>query len=154
MDQNFRGNVPFPHRDHRTSNMSRKTVVNPRSGSVFDVGVAQERDQVNESEERQCIQLGNERITREQEDILYHLGLSNLSCNLSSMFGDVRFVCMGGSHVRAERFAHQMAERFHIDIPTGCNLSPVGKTERFSMFKVSFIYFFILLLRGHTMHLN
>merc|ERR1712137_17420 len=56
--------------------------------------------------------------------------------NLSSMFGDVRFVCMGGSHGRAEKFAHQIAQRMNVNFPAGLGIVPIGKTERYSMFKV------------------
>lgn len=66
-------------------------------------------------------------------DFLYHLGLSTAD-DLRGQFGDVRFVCMGGSPVRAEAFAEAVAERFNLTVPGG--IAPLGKTERYSLYKV------------------
>lgn len=49
-------------------------------------------------------------------DYLYHLGLDS-SMDLRAMFGDVRYVCMGGSPVRAEIFAGKAAEELGIPQP-------------------------------------
>jgi len=47
----------------------------------------------------------------------------------------VKFVCMGGSALRAERLAVQISEALQIPIPEG-GLVPLGKIERYSLFKV------------------
>lgn len=117
------------------SSDNKRNVVNPLSGSIVTVPTKNVPGE-HEQEEGEIV-LGNTNISRQKEDILYHLGLSNFGCKLDTMFGDVRFVCMGGSAVRSERFANQIAERFSISIPTGMGLTAVGKTERFSLFKVS-----------------
>lgn len=65
-------------------------------------------------------------------DILYHLGLDT-SMDIS-MFEDVRFVCMGGSSVRAASFADEL--RSHFDPEAKKAPEPVGKTERFHLYKV------------------
>eukprot|EP00771_Trimastix_marina_P000121 gnl/Trimastix_PCT/1128.p2 GENE.gnl/Trimastix_PCT/1128~~gnl/Trimastix_PCT/1128.p2 ORF type:complete len:286 (+),score=88.37 gnl/Trimastix_PCT/1128:51-908(+) len=70
-----------------------------------------------------------------ETDYLYHLGLDT-TYPLRDMFGDVKFVCMGGSAVRMERLANSIAQELNIPIPTGMGLAPIGKTERYSMFKV------------------
>ena len=93
-------------------------------------------EKMTREEEEQSLKVGNPNIQREKEDVLYHLGLSNMGPQLSDMFGDVRFVCMGGSALRSERFARDLAVRFGIHIPTGLGITPVGKTERYSLFKV------------------
>ncbi len=67
-------------------------------------------------------------------DFLYHFGLDT-SMNLEEMFGDAKCVCMGGSPVRAEVFAEKVASELGIEIPDG-KIKPIGKTERFSLFKV------------------
>jgi len=65
-------------------------------------------------------------------DILYHLGLDT-SMDLSA-FREVRFVCMGGSPVRAASFAEDLRKRF--DPSSKGPPEPLGKTERFSIYKV------------------
>lgn len=55
---------------------------------------------------------------------------------LREMFGDVKFVCMGGSAPRMERLAKELASALSIRLPTGMQLAPIGKTERYSLFKV------------------
>merc|ERR1712137_158198 len=110
--------------------------MNPRSGSTVLVPLPRPSTPSQEEDDTDVLTVQNPNITRDKEDVLYHLGLSNLGHDLPAMFSDVRFVCMGGSAVRAERLAHQIADRLGISIPTGMDLSAVGKTERFSLFKV------------------
>jgi len=68
-------------------------------------------------------------------DFLYHLGLDT-SMNIKEMFSDVKFVCMGGSPVRAQRMAELAVQELKLSIPYGCGLVPLGKTERYSLYKV------------------
>ncbi len=68
------------------------------------------------------------------KDVLYHFGITTLD-ELQEMFGDVKYVCMGGSAVRADVFAHKAAEELGIDVPEG-GFQPIGKTERYSLYKV------------------
>jgi uridine phosphorylase len=68
------------------------------------------------------------------EDFLYHLGLTS-KMDLKAVFGDTKYVCMGGSADRAETFANKVSEELNIPIPGG-SAQPIAKTERFSMFKV------------------
>merc|ERR1740139_1866620 len=51
-----------------------------------------------------------------------------------SAFKDTRFVCMGGSAVRAETFAEDLRKRFTPDVQGPPQ--PIGKTERYSVFKI------------------
>ncbi|MBF0105738.1 MAG: uridine phosphorylase [Deltaproteobacteria bacterium] len=67
-------------------------------------------------------------------DHLYHLGLDT-SMNLKKMFGDVKYVCMGGSPDRAYVMAKKLAKDLKIKIK-GSDLKPVGKSERYSVYKV------------------
>lgn len=95
----------------------------------------------------------NPNLNELNEDFLYHLGL-NVKMGrdgelyveeehegiiyknpLEKMFGDVKFVCMGGSAARAETFARKVVEDLGLGIPEK-NIWPIGKTERGSMFKV------------------
>lgn len=68
------------------------------------------------------------------KDILYHLGLDT-DMDLTSMFGDTRFVCMGGEDARARMFAERVAETLDIEIPSD-GVQPLGKTSRFELYKV------------------
>ncbi|MCA9374224.1 uridine phosphorylase [Candidatus Peregrinibacteria bacterium] len=69
-----------------------------------------------------------------KKDYLYHLGLDS-GMDLPAMFGDVKFVCMGGSAKRAESFAKRLAADLDLGIDPE-SLKPIGKTERGSLFKV------------------
>ncbi|HMR01120.1 MAG TPA: uridine phosphorylase [Candidatus Gracilibacteria bacterium] len=69
-----------------------------------------------------------------EKDYLYHLGLDS-GMDLPAMFGDVKFVCMGGSAKRAETFAKKLAHDLDLGIDPE-SLKPIGKTERGSLFKV------------------
>lgn len=67
-------------------------------------------------------------------DVLYHLGLTT-DMDLPTMFGDTKFVCMGGSPARAERFARKAAKELHVTFDAD-GLRPIGKTDRFHVYKV------------------
>ncbi len=72
------------------------------------------------------------------EDFLYHLGLHKnpkLPDQLREMFGDVKYVCMGGSPDRAMTFGNKVAEELGIETPEG-GVQTIGKTERCNMCKV------------------
>lgn len=77
----------------------------------------------------------NKQIASLKPDFYYHLGLSS-ELNLKRMFGDVRFVLMSGSAVRAQETANKLLIALNVNIPTGTKLAPIGKTERYSLFKV------------------
>jgi len=67
-------------------------------------------------------------------DYLYHLGLGTQD-DLEGKFGDVKFVCMGGSADRMHKFAIALSKQFNLpDEP-----KPIGKTERYSLFKVGVV---------------
>lgn len=76
----------------------------------------------------------NPNLDQLDTDFLYHLGLDT-SMDLEGMFGDVKYVCMGGSSVRAEDFANKAAADLGFEVPEG-GAQPIGKTERCSLFKV------------------
>ncbi|MBI5413010.1 uridine phosphorylase [Candidatus Peregrinibacteria bacterium] len=77
----------------------------------------------------------NPHLAELDPDFLYHLGLDT-SMDLKNMFGDVKYVCMGGSPDRAESFAKKAADELGITMPDGGVVKPIGKTERFSLYKV------------------
>ncbi|XP_060807853.1 uridine and thymidine phosphorylase [Amyelois transitella] len=79
--------------------------------------------------------LPNKHIDRESHDILYHLNLST-NDDLEAMFGDVKFVCTGGTEHRLRAFALYMAQL--LDLPYNeDNLVNITKlSKRYAMFKV------------------
>lgn len=87
------------------------------------------------AEQRQKILIDNPNLKNLSVDVLYHLGLST-EMDLKAMFGDVKFVCMGGSVERAHMFAKKCVKELNIKIPVGCEIAPVGKTERYTLFKI------------------
>lgn len=53
------------------------------------------------------------------------------------MFNDVKFVIMGGSSRRMQKFANYMKTQLNIDLPTGCDLIDLAeKTNRYSIYKI------------------
>lgn len=70
-------------------------------------------------------------------DNLYHLALGTATHNLPEMFGDVRFVCVGGTTKRMLSFAHQVLQHLDIKMPTGFCLDNITQdADRYAMFKV------------------
>lgn len=80
-------------------------------------------------------QVPNKHIREYAVDHLYHLGLDS-SMDLAGMFGDVKVVCMGGSAARMKKLAEAVRDKLGIKLPTGTEIAPIGKTDRFSLYKV------------------
>lgn len=82
------------------------------------------------------VRLNNPHLRGDQDDILYHIGLSS-SSDLKKLFSDVRFVCMGGTPVRMEAFARYIKTELGIELPSGADLYDIaGRGQRYAMFKV------------------
>ncbi|XP_017078783.1 uridine phosphorylase 1 [Drosophila eugracilis] len=72
-----------------------------------------------------------------QPDILYHLGLDTDTTDFPKVFGDVRFVCMGGTPGRMENFAYYVMQEIGLKINAATKLRDMAEAgKRFSMFKV------------------
>uniref|UniRef100_A0A6P4F0F6 Uridine phosphorylase n=1 Tax=Drosophila rhopaloa TaxID=1041015 RepID=A0A6P4F0F6_DRORH len=72
-----------------------------------------------------------------QPDILYHLGLDTETTDFPKVFGDVRFVCMGGTPGRMENFAYYLMQEIGLKINAATKLRDMAEGgRRFSMFKV------------------
>ena len=53
------------------------------------------------------------------------------------MFGDVKFVCVGGTLKRMESFAYFVGQELGIKLPTGVTLKDITQNaHRYSMFKI------------------
>jgi len=79
----------------------------------------------------------NPYISSMKEDRLYHIGLVAGPQNMKEMFGDVKYVCMGGTPQRMELFARYIVKEIGYHLPTGTCLNDISKhSHRYSMFKV------------------
>merc|ERR1719347_598688 len=72
-----------------------------------------------------------------EEDVLYHLALGSGSHDLQQMFGDVKYVCMGGTPQRMKSFAEYMLSQLGYLLPTGTCLVDISeRSHRYAMYKV------------------
>ncbi|GMT01504.1 hypothetical protein PENTCL1PPCAC_23679, partial [Pristionchus entomophagus] len=72
----------------------------------------------------------NGAISFAKDDFLYHFGLSSTAMDLPRVFGDVKFVCAGGSASRFKHYADEFAR--DIGVPKPANLS---RSDRFVIYK-------------------
>nr|XP_020468464.1 uridine phosphorylase 1-like isoform X1 [Monopterus albus]XP_020468466.1 uridine phosphorylase 1-like isoform X1 [Monopterus albus]XP_020468467.1 uridine phosphorylase 1-like isoform X1 [Monopterus albus] len=71
-----------------------------------------------------------------KEDILYHLGLGTATHDLQAMFGDVKFVCVGGSAWRMKSFIEYIAAELGMEDPKSEYPNICDGTDRYAMYKV------------------
>lgn len=87
--------------------------------------------------EQEGVTLWNPHIQDMDEDVLYHLSLGSGSHDLREMFGDVKYVCMGGTPHRMKVFAEYMLKVLGYTLPTGTQLMDISaKSHRYAMYKV------------------
>ncbi|XP_051871625.1 uridine phosphorylase 1 isoform X2 [Pristis pectinata] len=83
-----------------------------------------------------CVYVSNPYLTTMKDDILYHFDLGTRTHDLPGMFGDVKFVCVGGSPWRMKSFAQYM----NVVLGLGCATADIpdicAHTDRYSMYKV------------------
>jgi len=65
-------------------------------------------------------------------DVLYHFGMSTKTDDFHQVFGDVKFVCCGGSARRMELIANMLLKEFDPSSTAAVNLS---RSDRYVMFK-------------------
>lgn len=83
------------------------------------------------------VKLRNPNIAKMEQDILYHVALGSGSHDLHEMFGDVKFVCMGGTPKRMETFAHFIVNEIGYKLQVGTKLEDISAfSYRYSMYKV------------------
>ncbi|KAF4088426.1 hypothetical protein AMELA_G00081350 [Ameiurus melas] len=71
-----------------------------------------------------------------KEDILYHLNLDTASHDFPKQFGDVKFVCVGGSPWRMKSFTEYIAKELGLEDPKGEYPNICEGTDRYAMYKV------------------
>ncbi|XP_018598604.1 uridine phosphorylase 2 isoform X2 [Scleropages formosus] len=84
----------------------------------------------------EAVHVKNPHLDSLEEDILYHFNLGTRTHNLPEMFGDIKFVCVGGSANRMKAFA-QLIHR-ELVLPGDVNdiQDICAGTDRYSMYKV------------------
>ncbi|KAL3060312.1 uridine phosphorylase 1 [Trematomus bernacchii] len=71
-----------------------------------------------------------------KDDVLYHFGLGTATHNLPAMFGDVKFVCVGGSPWRMKSFTEYIAAEIRMEDPESEYPNICAGTDRYAMYKV------------------
>ncbi|KAM8934682.1 uridine phosphorylase 2 [Pelodytes ibericus] len=81
------------------------------------------------------VDIKNPHLDLLSEDILYHFDLGTKTHDLPSMFGDVKFVCVGGSPNRMRDFALFIRKELCLE-GDGDNVTDIcAGTDRYSMYK-------------------
>merc|ERR1712106_330439 len=100
-------------------------------------GCFTKRNGLRKTSEKEGVKLMNPHIQEMEEDVLYHLALGSGSHDLQQMFGDVKFVCMGGTPQRMKSFAEYMLRQLGYLLPTGTCLVDISeRSHRYAMYKV------------------
>ncbi|XP_042550949.1 uridine phosphorylase 1 [Dipodomys spectabilis] len=82
------------------------------------------------------IQLSNPNLATMKEDVLYHFSLSTSTHDFPAMFGEVKFVCVGGSPSRMNTFIRYVATQLGLDRPGEEFPNICAGTDRYAMYKV------------------
>ncbi|XP_061302330.1 uridine phosphorylase 2 isoform X1 [Pezoporus flaviventris] len=81
------------------------------------------------------VHIKNPHLDSMEEDILYHLDLGTKTHNLPAMFGDIKFVCIGGSPNRMRAFAQFMHKELGL-AGDGEDLADIcAGTDRYAMYR-------------------
>ncbi|CAG9568657.1 unnamed protein product [Danaus chrysippus] len=80
------------------------------------------------------IRLKNKHLSSLEYDVLYHLGLDTKNNDLQTMFGDVKFVCMGGTKKRMKDFAVYIANV--LQLPNEGLVNITKNSHRYAMYKI------------------
>ncbi|NXF90553.1 UPP2 phosphorylase, partial [Eubucco bourcierii] len=81
------------------------------------------------------VHVKNPHLDLMEEDVLYHLALGTKTHNLPAMFGDIKFVCVGGSPDRMRAFAQLMQKELGL-AGDGQELADIcAGTDRYAMYR-------------------
>ncbi|XP_075749152.1 uridine phosphorylase 1-like [Rhipicephalus microplus] len=93
--------------------------------------------QRSDQDSNNIVKLQNPNLKNIKGDNLYHLALSTATHNHKEMFGDVKFVCMGGTPSRMQRFTQFVKKGLGIHLPTGAELYDISEaSHRYCMYKI------------------
>ncbi|XP_059194677.1 uridine phosphorylase 1 [Centropristis striata] len=82
------------------------------------------------------VSVHNPHLDELKDDVLYHFSLGTRTHNLPAMFGDVKFVCVGGSPWRMKSFTEYIAAELSMEDPKAEYPNICAGTDRYAMYKV------------------
>ncbi|XP_029958428.1 uridine phosphorylase 1 [Salarias fasciatus] len=82
------------------------------------------------------VDVHNPHLDTLKDDILYHFSLGTKTHDLPAMFGDVKFVCCGGSPWRMKAFTEYIAAELAMEDPKSEYPNICAGTDRYAMYKV------------------
>nr|XP_019582750.1 PREDICTED: uridine phosphorylase 2 isoform X2 [Rhinolophus sinicus] len=85
---------------------------------------------------KRFVHVKNPYLDSMDEDILYHLDLGTKTHDLPAMFGDVKFVCVGGSPNRMKAFALFMQKELRLEESREDIKDICAGTDRYCMYKI------------------
>ncbi|VDN03488.1 unnamed protein product [Thelazia callipaeda] len=80
--------------------------------------------------DNKMVQISNPNLDSQLDDCLCHLGIFKSMLDLPMTFGDVKFLCMGGSERRIRKYAEMFAEQMNLKMSEN-----FCKTDRYVMYK-------------------
>nr|XP_055149164.1 uridine phosphorylase 1 isoform X3 [Symphalangus syndactylus] len=118
----------------RLSASSRSPLTGPAS---VDGMAATGANAENPENHNDCpVRLLNPNIAKMKEDVLYHFNLTTSKHNFPALFGDVKFVCVGGSPSRMKAFIRCVGAELGLDRPGRDYPNICAGTDRYAMYKV------------------
>ncbi|XP_033026401.1 uridine phosphorylase 1 isoform X1 [Lacerta agilis] len=90
---------------------------------------------VNTSSVEAPIHVPNQHLQKMGDDILYHFALGTGTHDFPALFGDVKFVCVGGSPSRMKAFITYIAEELGVGSPGKDYPNICAGTDRYAMYK-------------------
>ncbi|XP_062322815.1 uridine phosphorylase 1 [Osmerus eperlanus] len=82
------------------------------------------------------VHVHNPHLDAMKDDILYHFNLGTSTHDLQAMFGDVKFVCVGGSPRRMKLFIEYIAGELSFEDQKSEFPNICAGTDRYAMYKV------------------
>ncbi|XP_072197230.1 uridine phosphorylase 2 isoform X2 [Excalfactoria chinensis] len=82
------------------------------------------------------VHVKNPHLEAMDEDVLYHLDLGTKTHDLPAMFGDIKFVCVGGSPNRMRAFAQFMHKELGLEGDAEDLADICAGTDRYAMYRV------------------
>jgi uridine phosphorylase len=77
----------------------------------------------------------NHRLASFNNDHFHHFGFELKDMDFPAIFGDTKFICMGGSRYRARDFIEKSADALGYKPAPGLDFAPIGTDERYTLYK-------------------
>ncbi|OCT76028.1 uridine phosphorylase 1 [Xenopus laevis] len=90
----------------------------------------------NDQATSNLVHINNPHLEKMKEDILYHFDIGTGTHDFPAMFGDVKFVCVGGSPSRMKAFAQYINGELALGDPNSDIPNICAGTDRYAMYKV------------------